>query len=242
LVVSESTTQSVTGMGGAGVIELRQPARDCGSHSSNHSVEDADCCGGGSVNERPTCYTGKPYWGAAKKVCGVNQYGAPPMDGSKKGGQAGALAAVPVGVPTVAAAAKGPAAPTTGSTCCIRKPYWGAVKRACGVDQYEAPPMAGLKDGQAGAPATVAVAKGPMVPAAAPAGALAKKGRPTEGWGREAMAAPAVVPAATTTPTTRSWEAATAWTVAMVAARSAEATPAVAEATAMMSMAGGYAM
>jgi hypothetical protein len=130
LVVPEFSTQAVTGMGGAGAVELRQPARDCGSHSSNHS----DCCGGGSVNESPTYCTGKPYWGAIEKPCdvgqdgalpmggskdiqagytekpywgatkmayNVNQYGAPPMDRSKDG-QEGAPQAVPPGVPTTA--------------------------------------------------------------------------------------------------------------------------------------------
>jgi hypothetical protein len=42
-------------------IELRQPVRDYGSHSLNHDIEGGDCCGGGSVNEDPTCYTGKAY-------------------------------------------------------------------------------------------------------------------------------------------------------------------------------------
>jgi hypothetical protein len=32
LVMPESATQSVMGMGGASIIELRQLARDCGSH------------------------------------------------------------------------------------------------------------------------------------------------------------------------------------------------------------------
>jgi sensor domain CHASE-containing protein len=57
LVAPESTTQSVTGMGGANAIELRQPAR-------------------GRVNECPIYCTGKPYWGAVKKACDVDQYGA----------------------------------------------------------------------------------------------------------------------------------------------------------------------
>jgi hypothetical protein len=38
-----------------------------------------------------------------------------------------------------------------GPTCCTGKSYWGAVKKACDVDQYEAPPMGRSKeDGQAG--------------------------------------------------------------------------------------------
>jgi hypothetical protein len=73
LVAPESATQSVTGVGGAGAVELRLPTRDCGSHSLNHDVEGGDCCGGGSVNE-----------GAAKKACDIDQYGAPPMAGSKE--------------------------------------------------------------------------------------------------------------------------------------------------------------
>jgi hypothetical protein len=60
LVVPESATQSVTGMGGADVVELRQPTRDCGSHSPNHSVEGGNCCDGGNVNEGPTCRTRNP--------------------------------------------------------------------------------------------------------------------------------------------------------------------------------------
>jgi hypothetical protein len=38
-----------------------------------------------------------------------------------------------------------------GPTCSTGKPHWGVVKKACGVDQYRAPPMDGSKeDGQAG--------------------------------------------------------------------------------------------
>jgi hypothetical protein len=57
LVALESSTQSVTGVGGVDVIELRQPARDYESHSLNHDVEGGDCCGGSRVNEGPTCCT-----------------------------------------------------------------------------------------------------------------------------------------------------------------------------------------
>jgi hypothetical protein len=113
LVASESATQSVTGVGGADAVELRQPMRDCGSHSPNHGIEGGDCCGGGRVNEGPTCCTGKAYWSAAKKACDVDQYEALPMDGSKEDDQAG----------------------------CTGKPYWGVAKKGCGVDQYGAPPM-----------------------------------------------------------------------------------------------------
>jgi hypothetical protein len=89
LVVLESATQPVTDVRGAGAVELRQPVRDYGSHSLNHSTKCGDCCGGGRVNEGPTCCTRKPYWGVTKKACDVDQYGAPPMDGSKEDGQAG---------------------------------------------------------------------------------------------------------------------------------------------------------
>jgi hypothetical protein len=88
-VASKSTTQSVTGVGGAGAVELRQTTRDWGSHSPNYSVEDGNCYGRGRVNEGPICCTRKPYWGAVKKVCDVDQYGASPMDGSNEDGQAG---------------------------------------------------------------------------------------------------------------------------------------------------------
>jgi hypothetical protein len=89
LVAPESTTQLVTGVGGAGVVELRHSTRDCESHSLNHDVEGSDCCGGGRVNEGPTCCTRKPYWGVAKKACDVDQYEAPPMDESKEDSQPG---------------------------------------------------------------------------------------------------------------------------------------------------------
>jgi hypothetical protein len=103
------------GVGGANAVEVRQSVRDCGSHSPNHGVEGGDCYGGGRVNEGPTWCTGRPYRGATKKACNVDQYIALPMNGSKEDGLAG----------------------------CTRKPYWSAVKKACGVDQYGAPPMDG---------------------------------------------------------------------------------------------------
>jgi hypothetical protein len=42
--------------------------------SPNRDIKGGDCCGGGrgaigGVNKGPTCCTGKPYWGAAKKAC-----------------------------------------------------------------------------------------------------------------------------------------------------------------------------
>jgi hypothetical protein len=61
LVVPESTTQLVIGMGEADVIELRQPMRDCGSHSPNHDIKGGDYYGGGRVNKGPTCCTGGQY-------------------------------------------------------------------------------------------------------------------------------------------------------------------------------------
>jgi hypothetical protein len=130
LVAPESTTQSVRGLGGAGAVELRQPVRNCESDSPNHGVEGDDYCGGGNVNEGPTYCTGKPYWGDVKKVCGVDQNGAPPMHGLKDG---------QAGVPVPASA--------TGPTCSTRKPYWSAAKKACSVNQYEALPMDGSKNG-----------------------------------------------------------------------------------------------
>jgi hypothetical protein len=101
-----SATQSVMDVGGADAVELRQPVRDYWSHSPNHGVEGSDCCGEGRVNKGPTYGTRKPYWGAAEKACDVDQYGAPPMDGSKEDGQVG----------------------------CTGKPYWGAAKKACDID------------------------------------------------------------------------------------------------------------
>jgi hypothetical protein len=56
------------GRGGANIVELRQPMRDCGSHSLNHSVEGSDYCDRGSVNEGPTYCTKNPYWGTVEKV------------------------------------------------------------------------------------------------------------------------------------------------------------------------------
>ena len=92
LEAPESATQSVTGVGGVSAIVLKEPARDCGSHSPDHGVQDDGCCCGargrgsgarGGVNGGPTCCAGEPKWGAAKKACcccgGLD--GAPPMDG-----------------------------------------------------------------------------------------------------------------------------------------------------------------
>jgi hypothetical protein len=110
------------GVGGAGAVELRQPMRDYGSHSPNHNVKGSDCCDGGSVNECPTCCTGKPYWGAAEKAYDVDQYGAPPIDRSKKDVQAG----------------------------CTGKLYWGAMKKACDVHQYGLHPWTGRRTARRG--------------------------------------------------------------------------------------------
>jgi hypothetical protein len=48
-----------------------------------------------------------------KKACDIDQYGAPPMDGSKDS-QTGAPTVVLVGTPATAAVAQGPAAFVTG--------------------------------------------------------------------------------------------------------------------------------
>jgi hypothetical protein len=89
LVMLEPATQSFTDVGGAGTVELRQPTRDCGFHSLNHGVKGDDFYDRGGVNEGPTCCTKKPRWGAAKKACDSDQYGALPMDRSKSDSQAG---------------------------------------------------------------------------------------------------------------------------------------------------------
>jgi hypothetical protein len=89
LVVPKSTTQSATGMGVVGIVELRQPARDCGSHSLNHGIEGDDCCDRGDGNKGTTYCIEKPYWGTVKKACTIDQYGAPPMHGLNEDGQAG---------------------------------------------------------------------------------------------------------------------------------------------------------
>jgi hypothetical protein len=165
------------GRGGANAIELRQPMRDCGSHSPNHDAEGGDCCDRGDVNEGPTWCIRKPHWGAIKKVCGGDQYRALSMDGSKEDGQAG----------------------------CTGKPYWGVVKKAYGVDQSSAPSMDGSKDGQAGAPpavpveapATAAVVQGPAAPAAVPAGA------PTVAAASKGLATPVTRPARALAPAAR---------------------------------------
>jgi hypothetical protein len=34
-----------------------------------------------------------------------------------------------------------------GQVGCTEKSYWGVTKKVCGVDQYDAPPMDGSKDG-----------------------------------------------------------------------------------------------
>jgi hypothetical protein len=66
LVAVETATQSVTGVEGAGAIELKEPMRDCESHSVNHAIKGNDCCGRprgrgrgarGGMNGGPTWYT-----------------------------------------------------------------------------------------------------------------------------------------------------------------------------------------
>jgi hypothetical protein len=61
LVGLESAMQSVTVMAGMGTIELKEPTRDCGSHSPNHDDEGGDFYDGGGMNEGPTHCTGKPH-------------------------------------------------------------------------------------------------------------------------------------------------------------------------------------
>jgi hypothetical protein len=131
-------------------IKLKQPTRDCGSHSLNHGVEDGDCYDGGrgvrgGVNENPTHCTEKPYWGATKKACYTNQYGAPSMD-RLKDGQAPTTAvvdkgsttptAVPTRAPTSTAAAKGPAGPTGALTPATEK---GRPTKGWGCETTVAP-------------------------------------------------------------------------------------------------------
>jgi hypothetical protein len=43
LVALESATQSVTSVGGANAVELRQPVRDYRSHFLNHDVKGGNC-------------------------------------------------------------------------------------------------------------------------------------------------------------------------------------------------------
>jgi hypothetical protein len=124
------TPESVTGMGVADIIELRQSVSACGSHSLNHGVKGGSCCGRGRLNEGSTCCTGRAYWGATKKACDDDQYWAPPMDGSKEDGQAS----------------------------CTGKPYYGVTKKASDVDQYGALSMNKSKDEQVGVPAVMPVA------------------------------------------------------------------------------------
>jgi hypothetical protein len=168
----------------------------------------------GSKEDGQVDCTRKPYWGAAKKACNIDQYGALPMDGSK-GGQAGAPAIVAVaqrpvvpvtvlaGVPTVAAASKGPVAPAAGPARALvpavrkRRPAggWPAAKPT-------------------GAPTMVAAFKEPTAPAAGPVGALESatiKGGLAEGWGHTVavalMMVPARAPTAETSPMMHSREA-----------------------------------
>jgi hypothetical protein len=114
----------------------------------------------GSKEDSQAGWTGNPYWGAAKKACDIDQYGAPPMD-RLKDDHAEVLAAVPVGTdggacgaPTMTAVAKGPAAPVVVPT---------------------------------GVPMATATSKGPATPTTGPVGALApaaRKRRPAEGGQR----------------------------------------------------------
>jgi hypothetical protein len=71
LEASESATQSVTGVGGVSSMMLKEPARDCGSHTPDQGVQ--DCCGGGGAQGRGRCARGGvnsgPTGDAAKKAC-----------------------------------------------------------------------------------------------------------------------------------------------------------------------------
>jgi hypothetical protein len=57
----------------------------------------------GSMEDDQASYTRNSYWGATKKACSIDQYRAPPMNGSKDG-LVGAPAAVPARI-------QGPAGP-----------------------------------------------------------------------------------------------------------------------------------
>jgi hypothetical protein len=70
LVAPESATQLVMGVGGASTIDLKEPTRDCRSHSLNHGVQDDGCCGRargrvtgakGGLNGGPACCAEEPY-------------------------------------------------------------------------------------------------------------------------------------------------------------------------------------
>jgi hypothetical protein len=86
------------GRGGAGVDELKQPARNDGSHSPNHDVEGSNCCGGGmggkgGVSEGPTC---QRRWIAVELDACIAQRGVqyiggrdPPRAGGQEGGGQG---------------------------------------------------------------------------------------------------------------------------------------------------------
>jgi hypothetical protein len=41
----ESATKSITNVEGVSFIVLKESARDCGSHSPDHDVQDDNCCG-----------------------------------------------------------------------------------------------------------------------------------------------------------------------------------------------------
>jgi hypothetical protein len=195
----------------ASAVELRQPARDYGSHSLNHDVEDGDCYDGGGVNKGSHLLHRKATLGHRKE--GVWHR---PVRGSAhgwvKGGRPGGLYWKAI----LGCCEEGvQRRPVRGSTNgrIEGQPGGGANNGACG-----APAMAGPAAPtavHAGAPTAMAASKGPAAPAARPAGALgpaARKGGPAGGWGRTAAVAPVAVPAeapaAATAPTARSQEAA----------------------------------
>jgi hypothetical protein len=115
--------------------------------------------------------TEKPYWSAAKKVCGVDQYGAPSMDGSKYG-QAGVPAAVPAGTPATVVVAQGPAVPAAVPVS-MAAASKGLAATAAGPMGALAP-AARKREPTGGWPATMPIA----VPAGAPTAATAAK-KPT---------------------------------------------------------------
>jgi hypothetical protein len=70
LVAPESTIHLVTGVGGASTTELKEVARDCGSHYLNNGVGGGDYCdeargrgrgATGDVNGGPSCCTQESY-------------------------------------------------------------------------------------------------------------------------------------------------------------------------------------
>jgi hypothetical protein len=121
-----------------------------------------------------------------KKKCGVNQYGAPPMD-RLKDGQAGAPAAVPMRALATAAVAQGTAAPVTVPAGVPTMATTSKSPTAPKTGLAGALAPATMKGGPAGGwPATVPAIMPMGVPTAAAAAKerVAMKGGLTRGWGR----------------------------------------------------------